>query len=247
MGPFDPYRMGGARQQVVPVHVARQLQEERDELRRVLEHASEEIRLLRQERARLQEELERQQRRQQRHRLRAEEIREIAEARDEMSEALASARQEARAREVEAAALRDALQEAEASLADARARQQALVPVEAARGGEDGGEEARRRALLHLGDVRDSVSRALSMSEDASSQWHLGLEHILRQVDAALGAEQVEVLGLRGERFDPDVHEAVGVVADPVLERNVVTQTPRVGLRLSDGALLRAAQVVVSA
>ena len=107
-------------------------------------------------------------------------------------------------------------------------------------------QQERTRLLGRLGEVRDSVVRALANSEDSDSPWHQGLEGIRQQVDGLLSGEGVQVTGHVGEAFDPTQHEAVGVVADPKQPNGTVLWVDRHGLSLDDGTVLRPAQVVVS-
>jgi hypothetical protein len=100
-------------------------------------------------------------------------------------------------------------------------------------------------ATQRLGDVHDSVSRALAASPDPRSPWHEGYTRIGAQVEGVLKAAGVELVGEAGERFDPTQHEAIGTVPAGAVADGQIAQVVRSGLRSADG-LLRPAQVVVA-
>jgi molecular chaperone GrpE len=102
------------------------------------------------------------------------------------------------------------------------------------------------RLLGRLGELRDSLARALATSLDPADPWHAGLLGIRDQADAELRAEGVTLVGEVGEPFDPRVHEAITAVAVPGHARGIVLRVDAPGLRLEDGAMARPARVVVS-
>lgn len=101
--------------------------------------------------------------------------------------------------------------------------------------------EAREAQLRDWLQAVDSVERALSMQPGDA-----GLEAVLEQMDEILARQGVVRLGVVGERFDPQHHEAVGVAPAAELPDGVVVEVARSGFGLGDGRLLRPAQVVVS-
>jgi molecular chaperone GrpE len=90
----------------------------------------------------------------------------------------------------------------------------------------------------------DSVERALLMAEP-ESPLATGLRAVLEQMEATLERQGVTRLGSAGERFDPERHEAVGVVASADVPPRTIVQVARSGYALGD-RILRPAQVVVS-
>jgi molecular chaperone GrpE len=89
----------------------------------------------------------------------------------------------------------------------------------------------------------DSVERALRMEH--AGPVSEGLRAVLDQMEAILEREGVRRLGAAGDRFDPELHEAVAVRhADGVPDRTIVEVT-RSGFALGD-RVLRPAQVVVA-
>ena len=62
----------------------------------------------------------------------------------------------------------------------------------------------------------------------------------------SIDLEGVSVIGEVGERFDPEVHEAIAMAPHPDGVADLVLEVHRPGLVGRDGALIRPAQVVVS-
>jgi molecular chaperone GrpE len=93
--------------------------------------------------------------------------------------------------------------------------------------------ERTEQQLLEWLEAVDSVERALRMQ--ASD----GLRTVLEQMDAILARQGVE-----GDRFDPELHEAVAVESGEAPDRTVL-DVARSGYRRGD-RVLRPAQVVVS-
>jgi molecular chaperone GrpE len=90
----------------------------------------------------------------------------------------------------------------------------------------------------------DSVERALLMAE-ADGALRVGLQAVLEQMEAILERQGVRRVGAAGEPFDPERHEAVGVVSAPGVPERTVVEVARSGYALGD-RVLRPAQVVVA-
>jgi molecular chaperone GrpE len=90
----------------------------------------------------------------------------------------------------------------------------------------------------------DSVERALRM-EGPGNELAAGLRAVLEQMEAILERQGVERIGAPGERFDPELHEAVAVRQNDEVPDRTVLEVARSGYRAA-GRLLRPAQVVVS-
>jgi molecular chaperone GrpE len=90
----------------------------------------------------------------------------------------------------------------------------------------------------------DSMERALGMAEP-TNPLAAGLRALLEQMEAILERQGITRIGAAGEQFDPELHDAVGVVeTDEVPDRTVV-EVARSGYALGD-RVLRPAQVIVS-
>jgi molecular chaperone GrpE len=104
----------------------------------------------------------------------------------------------------------------------------------------------------------DNLERALEAGDDAKAR---GSAHALREshevlvkgvamvrdeLHSRLESAGVESFDPTGEKFDPQVHEAISVKPEEGTEAGVVVETVEKGYRL-DGQVLRPARVVVSA
>jgi molecular chaperone GrpE len=95
------------------------------------------------------------------------------------------------------------------------------------------------RMLLDWIEAVDSVDRALAMQPSD------GLRSVLEQMEAILAREGVERVGATGDRFDPELHEAISVQDSDQVPDRTVLDVARSGYRRGD-RVLRPAQVVVS-
>jgi molecular chaperone GrpE len=103
--------------------------------------------------------------------------------------------------------------------------------------------EAHEAQLLEWLEAVDSVERALQL--EPGGQLAEGLRGMLDQMDAILARQGVVRLGIPGEAFDPERHEAVGVRDTHEVPDRTVVDIARSGYALGD-RVLRPAQVIVS-
>lgn len=101
-------------------------------------------------------------------------------------------------------------------------------------------QEAREALLRDWLEALDSVERALRMQPEDP-----GLQAVLTQMETILEREGVSRLGAAGERFDPELHQAVDVRASEDVPDRTIIEVARSGFSLGE-RVLRAAQVVVS-
>jgi molecular chaperone GrpE len=101
--------------------------------------------------------------------------------------------------------------------------------------------EAREAVLREWLDAVDSVERALRMEPGDP-----GLTAVLEQMGAILARQGVTRLETVGARFNPEHHEAIAVQPAPDTPDYTVLDVARSGFGLSDGRVLRPAQVVVA-
>lgn len=99
--------------------------------------------------------------------------------------------------------------------------------------------EQTERLLLDWIEAVDSVDRALGMQPSD------GLRSVLEQMEAILARQGVERVGAAGDRFDPELHEAISVQGRDGVPDRTVLDVARSGYRHGD-RVLRPAQVVVS-
>jgi molecular chaperone GrpE len=108
---------------------------------------------------------------------------------------------------------------------------------------------ARGKAELarELLPVIDNLERALNVGEDASAHEALarGVAMVHDELRGRLENAGVEAFDPIGERFDPQLHEALSTRPEEGTEPGVVVETLEKGYRLN-GQVLRPARVVVS-
>ncbi len=101
--------------------------------------------------------------------------------------------------------------------------------------------------LKDLLPVLDNLERAVSHAREAGPEAHdalvEGLGHVIQQFHDVLARHGVEPVPGEGERFDPNVHEAVAQV--PGDQDGLVQKVYEKGYRLK-GRLLRPAKVAVT-
>jgi molecular chaperone GrpE len=90
----------------------------------------------------------------------------------------------------------------------------------------------------------DSVERALLMAEPGSPL-QVGLSAVLEQMEATLERLGARRFGAVGEPFDPERHEAVGVVTNDEVPDRTIVEVARSGYAIGD-RVLRPAEVVVA-
>jgi molecular chaperone GrpE len=104
--------------------------------------------------------------------------------------------------------------------------------------------EARDAVNREWLEAVDSVERALRVSDPGNALFE-GLRRVLEQMNAVLERSGIERVGTVGEGFDPERHEAVGVVdTDEHADRSVI-EVERSGYAAGD-RVLRPARVVVA-
>jgi molecular chaperone GrpE len=105
--------------------------------------------------------------------------------------------------------------------------------------------QANRALILRLLPLLDDLRRALAERGAQSDAWTEGVGHILRKFDGVLAGEGLRRMQPVGERFDPNLHEAVAEVETHRVPEGHVAEISRDGYWLGD-ELLRPAQVVVA-
>lgn len=99
--------------------------------------------------------------------------------------------------------------------------------------------------LSNFLDVADNFERSLASATDAASSFVKGVELIYRQMRDVLERVGVKRIESKGESFDPEIHEAVSVLAvqDESQQEKVVEEL-QAGYRFKSH-ILRPAQVIV--
>jgi molecular chaperone GrpE len=124
----------------------------------------------------------------------------------------------------------------------------------AARDAAAAGERAKSGLVRELLPVVDNLERALDAAtagergdEGGQPAEHLadGVRLVHSELVAVLARNGVEAFDPRGEKFDPELHEALSMRAEEGAEPGTVLDVVEKGYRLN-GAVLRPARVVVS-
>lgn len=97
--------------------------------------------------------------------------------------------------------------------------------------------------------VKDSLEAALSLENQAMETFKEGVTATLRQLEQAFERGKVQVIEPKGQKFDPNVHQAVSMVpgdaVDPPVPSNHVVDVMQKGYLIND-RVLRPALVVVA-
>jgi molecular chaperone GrpE len=107
-----------------------------------------------------------------------------------------------------------------------------------------------KKLILGIIDVLDNLDRALT--EAKKNEWKSsvkqlvdGIESIKKGMLKVLHENGVDVMDPEGHVFDPNYHEAIGMVEDKSIPENTVVEVEVKGYSM-DGLVLRAAKVKVS-
>ena len=109
----------------------------------------------------------------------------------------------------------------------------------------EGGVMARMGPLLtDILGIRDDFVRACDIfaKEGADTS---GLDSVLKNMDSVLEKYEVRPIDALGEIFDPNMHEAISSVTDPVLDEGTITKEVRCGYALKN-TIIRPSMVVIS-
>jgi molecular chaperone GrpE len=135
------------------------------------------------------------------------------------------------------------LEELERELARLR---EELVTVKEERMRLMGSVERLLRHLIGVAETVERVANLYSLSDDPNARsLSDGLRLVSVTIEKALREEGVEVIGNEGERFDPELYEAVGFVESEQHEDGTVVSVMERGFAFR-GKVLRPAKVIVA-
>ena len=106
--------------------------------------------------------------------------------------------------------------------------------------------DTRQATISAFVSLRESLTRALAGARDHEDPWYTGTEAILRQFDSILEQLDVTLVGAPGERFDPTMHQAIGLVSVDDVRSGDIVSVQRPGFAFADGTIASPAQVVVA-
>jgi molecular chaperone GrpE len=95
-------------------------------------------------------------------------------------------------------------------------------------------------------DAVDNLERALEASDGDGEGLKSGVEMVLGSLRETLQRHGIEVVDPKGEKFDPNQHEALSTMPVEGTEAGTVVEVMQKGYRMGD-QLIRPARVVVSA
>lgn len=106
---------------------------------------------------------------------------------------------------------------------------------------------ASEKVLSDLLPALDNLDLAIQYgsSHEACADMMRGIELTRKQLLDAVNKNGLVSVGERGENFNPEIHEAIGMEGDPELEKGVVSRVMQRGYKLND-RLLRPAKVMVN-
>jgi molecular chaperone GrpE len=107
------------------------------------------------------------------------------------------------------------------------------------------GERAKSGLVRELLPVVDNLERALTSAEESEQHLAEGVRLVHSELLAVLERNGVEQFDPAGEKFDPEVHEALSTREADGAKPGVVLDVVEKGYR-SNGTVLRPARVVVS-
>ena len=107
--------------------------------------------------------------------------------------------------------------------------------------------EAAKKVLEGLLPALDNLDLAIQYGSkhEACADMMVGIEMTRKQLLETLAKNGLTAVGAPGEQFDPAIHEAVGMEANPEYDKGAVTKILQNGYKLND-KLLRPAKVMVN-
>ena len=107
---------------------------------------------------------------------------------------------------------------------------------------------AKGKIIIEFLDILDDLERALKNSPKAGegAEWAAGIELIYQKLQSKLEMHGVEPMNAEGEKFDPNLHEALMQEENDEYESDCVIEVVQKGYRIGD-RVLRPAQVRVAA
>ena len=106
-------------------------------------------------------------------------------------------------------------------------------------------DDATAKAVKELLPVADSVRMALENLKDADPEIVKGIELISNQLDKSFEKLKVESYGKVGDDFDPNLHNAIGMVDNEELGSGKIAAGFQTGFKLGD-KIIRHAMVQVT-
>lgn len=94
--------------------------------------------------------------------------------------------------------------------------------------------DATASAISAILPIADSIERAMQSLGDTNEEYKKGLELIKNQLEDSFKTLGVESFGEKGDKFNPDIHNAISHIEDDELEENVISEIFQKGYKISD-------------
>lgn len=105
--------------------------------------------------------------------------------------------------------------------------------------------DAVAKTISEVLPVADSLNMAVKSKDGANEDYKKGLELVNNQLGSAFEKLSVEPFGEEGQKFDPEIHNAIAHVDDESLDENVIVEVFQLGYKLGD-KIIRHAMVKVA-
>lgn len=105
--------------------------------------------------------------------------------------------------------------------------------------------DAKAKTVVEILPIADCIERAIESSKEADAEYKKGLEMLNEQFLVTLSKLGVNSFGEVGEKFDPNLHNAISHIENEEFDENVVSQVFQKGYRLGD-RIIRHAMVSVA-
>lgn len=106
-------------------------------------------------------------------------------------------------------------------------------------------DDATSKAVTELLPVADSVRMALENLKDADPEIIKGIELISNQLNKSFEKLKIETYGKVGDDFDPNLHNAIGMVDSDELDSGKIAAVFQTGYKIGD-KIIRHAMVQVT-
>ena len=94
--------------------------------------------------------------------------------------------------------------------------------------------DATAFAVSAILPIADSLERAMQSLESANEEYKKGLELIKNQLNESFKTLGVETFGEKGDKFNPDIHNAISHIENDELDENVISEVFQKGYKLTD-------------
>lgn len=107
-------------------------------------------------------------------------------------------------------------------------------------------DDATAKAVTELLPVADSVRMALENLKDADPEIVKGVELISNQLDKSFEKLKITAYGKKGDDFDPNLHNAIGMVDSDELASGKIAAVYQTGYQIGDRIIRHAMVQVVN-